>query len=165
MKQPDIHRFVRMNQVDDLRLAIRNGAAINETDEYGRTALHHAVAYKNKEAILFLTESGADVTVQDQIGATALHYSIEYKLIWVAEALLVREPKLVSIGDHYGNQPLWTATFGTRDNDEIVSLLLRYGADPGHRNMVGLTPIDIAIRRGQDELRRILEASKHESAP
>ena len=32
-------------------------------------------------------------------------------------------------------------------NYELVTLLLRYGANPDHRNNVNLTPVDIAIRK------------------
>jgi ankyrin repeat protein len=152
----NLHDCARFNRLDELQALIRKGVNINEENEFGSTALHGAIAYKNLDAIALLLEHGADVAVQDRDGSTALHYACEHKLPRVAEELLKRNPGLVAIADKYGNQPLWTAAFNPKGDYGLVQLLLRYGADPQHRNNVNMAPIDMAKRRGDDALVRIL---------
>jgi ankyrin repeat protein len=147
-----------MNRVEDLRAAIAKGADLNEKNKFGATPLHSAIANKSLEVIPLLLEHGADVTTQDSDGKTALHYAIEHNLPDVAREVLKRNPSVVAIADQYGNQPLWTAVFNAKGNYELVSLLLHYGADPGHLNKVNLRPLDIAKRRHDNALLRILES-------
>ncbi len=126
----DIHRFARMGDLDSLRSAVAGGANINERDEFGSTALKCAIAEKRVDAVMLLLEMGAYVSDQGKDGSTALHYAIEHKLPCVLEALLKKCPEAVSIADKHGNQPLWTAVFNARGDDEMVKMLLEYGADP-----------------------------------
>jgi len=158
MKAPDMHEDARMNRVDDLQTAIMGGADVNEKDCFGATPLHCAVAEKQLEAISLLLRNGADVTAQDRDGKTPLHYAVEYNLPAVAEDMLKINRAAISIADKHGNEPLWTAAFNAKTNYEFVTLLLRYGADPGHRNNVNLTPLDIPKRKGDETLLRILES-------
>lgn len=156
----DQHACARFNRLEELRRLITNGVNLDKKDEFGAAALHYAIAYKNFDVIALLLEHGADVTVQDSDGSTALHYACEHKLPHVAEELLKKNPGLVAIADKHGNQPLWTAAFNPKGDYELVLLVLRYGADPEHRNNVNLTPIDSAKRSGDDALLQILESKK-----
>ena len=70
-----------------------------------------------------------------------------------------KNPGVVAIADRYGNEPLWTAAFNAKGNYELVSLLLRHGANPTHRNNAGLSPLDIPKRKRDDALLCILESS------
>jgi ankyrin repeat protein len=145
--------------VQELKGAMGKGLVdLNEKDEFGATALQYAISYKNLEVIALLLEHGADVAVQHNDGSTALHIAVESKLPQVADELLKRNPGLVAIADKHGNQPLWTAAFNPKGDYELVLLLLRYGADPEHRNNVNLTPIDSAKRSSDDTLLQLLES-------
>lgn len=156
----DLHACARFNRLEELRGFIANGVNVNEKDESDTTALLYAIAYKNREAIAVLLEHGADVAVQDSDGKTSLHIAIEYKLPDVAEELLKKNPGLVAIADKHGNQPLWTAAFNPKGDYELVLILLRYGADPEHRNNVNLSPIDSAKISSDNALVRILESKQ-----
>jgi ankyrin repeat protein len=147
-----------MNLVDDLQTAIMSGVDINEKDRFGATPLHYAIAEKSLEAISLLLKHGADVTAQDGDGKTPLHYAVEHNLPMVAEELLKKNPAVISIADRFGNEPLWTAAFNAKGTYEFVALLLRYGADPQHRNNANLTPLDIPKRKRDDGLLRVLES-------
>ncbi|WP_406700710.1 ankyrin repeat domain-containing protein [Singulisphaera sp. Ch08] len=63
----------------------------------------------------------------------------------------------VSISDRHGNQPLWTAALNARGNYEMVSMLLRYGANPNHLNNANLSPFDIAKRKNDSTMLQLLE--------
>jgi ankyrin repeat protein len=160
MKATDLHGYAVANRAAELKEAIQTGRNINEQDRFGATPLHSAIAYKNREAIHVLLDHGADVTIQDNDGSTPLHYAIEHGLLDVAEALVKVNAQVVAIADKSGNQPLWTAAFNSKGNYAFVSLLLRFRADPRHRNNGGLTPIDVAKRKRDDVLNEMLEAAQ-----
>jgi ankyrin repeat protein len=152
----DLHRLARCNSPDEVRAAIAAGADINARDEFGSTPLAYAVSEKRPDVVAVLLESGADVMVQDDEGSTALHSAIEHRLPEVAAALVKRDPRVVAVADVHGNQPLWTAVFNAKGKYEIVRLLLQHGADVGHRNNVGRTPLDMATRIADPALIQLL---------
>jgi uncharacterized protein len=51
---------------------------------------------------------------------------------------------LVDSEDIHGNTPLWRAVFNSRGRGDLIELLLSSGADRGHRNKRGKTPLDLA---------------------
>jgi len=156
VKSVDIHKYARMNLLEELRKAISTGVDLNQKDRFGATALHDAISQKRIDVVLLLINHDADITSQDSDGKTSLHYAIEYNLPQVAEALLKKDRRVISISDKFGNQPLWTAV--AKGRYEFVTLLMRYGADPEHRNNVNLAPVDIPKRKKDDSLLRILES-------
>ncbi|MEZ6056668.1 MAG: ankyrin repeat domain-containing protein [Planctomycetaceae bacterium] len=159
MIQIDLRKLAIQNRVEELRTAIMEEADPNMKDRLGSTALLAAIAYKRLEVIPVLLEHGADVTAQDKDGSTALHYAIEHKLPAVLEALVERCPEAVFISDKHGNQPLWTAAFNARGEYEMVSTLLRNGANPNHCNNIGLCPLDTPKRKGELALLHLLESA------
>jgi ankyrin repeat protein len=157
-----IHDLVRSDGLEKLRKALEEGAVLDNKDEFGVTALQHAVAQKIDDAALLLLHHGADGTLRDPQGKTALHYAVEWNRYRVAEELIKRAPSIIEIADNFGNQPLWTAAFNARGDYRFVELLLKHGADPCHVNNVGKTPQDIGTRK-QDE--KLLQLLKSKSPP
>ena len=52
---------------------------INQYDDFWRTPLHTASAFRPSHALVgWLVENGVDLTATDDSGATALHYLIQY---------------------------------------------------------------------------------------
>jgi ankyrin repeat protein len=50
----------------------------------------------------------------------------------------------VDAANSYGNTPLSTAVFNSRDRGELIQLLRHQGADPWHPNNTGQTPAGTA---------------------
>lgn len=155
---PDLHRLARMNRLDELSEAVTEGGDMNKKDEFGLTPLHCAIAEHNIDVASFLINNGADVVSQDNDGKTPLHYSIEHNLPAIAESILTKCPAAHGVSDKHGNEPLWTAAMNAKGEYQLVLLLLRYGANPEHRNRVNLTPLDIPKRKKNDRLLAILQS-------
>jgi len=158
MRKYTLHQLAQLGDANAIRDAIGNGADPDELDECGATPLCAAIAERRADISMLLLELGADASVQDIDGSTALHWAVENRLPSVLESLLKKCPDAVSISDKHGNQPLWTAAFNARGNYEMVECLLRFGADPHHRNKVELTPLDIPKRMKEPALLELLES-------
>ncbi|EAX86017.1 ankyrin repeat protein, putative, partial [Trichomonas vaginalis G3] len=57
---------------------ISHGININEKDNDGRTALHIAAFYNNREIAEILISHGININEKDNIGQTALHKATRY---------------------------------------------------------------------------------------
>ena len=58
-------------QIRLLELFLKSDVNVNEQDEYGRTALHHASILNNLEATVCLLKAGVGIFTVDNIGCTA----------------------------------------------------------------------------------------------
>jgi ankyrin repeat protein len=61
-----------------LKQLLAEGAAVDEVDEEGRTALHFAVGYGEIPCAKLLIEAGAKLDLVDNNKNTALHYAAGY---------------------------------------------------------------------------------------
>ncbi|KAF9961476.1 hypothetical protein BGZ72_003541 [Mortierella alpina] len=77
--------------------------------------------------------------------------------------LLLRLGSLVNIADRHGNTPLHFAVeYG--GVLEVVSVLVKEGADIEQRNTKGLKPLDVVRGEQSEEMRRILESGRSKTA-
>lgn len=65
------------NDVELAKVAIDNGADIDDKDRNGNTALHYCVYYKNYELMKYLVDNGANVNIQDNNGNTPLMLAVK----------------------------------------------------------------------------------------
>ena len=68
----------------------------------------------------------------------------------------------VSIADNDGNCAVTSAVLG--NHPQVLALLLEKGGDPNCRNRFGITPVDLAKKKGRKNLLRLLEQSHSRSA-
>jgi uncharacterized protein len=96
-----------------IRLLIRQGANVNETDKNGVTPLHRAVRFRSPAAVKVLLECGADPNAVDRkTRSTPLHRAV------------------TNTGA--------PATAGkSQQVDKIIRLLVDHGADPAIKNRAG----------------------------
>ena len=122
-------------------------------DEYGRTPLHLAVVERNLPRVRELLASGAHSSVQDDNGWTPLHFAAQDYLPDVA-ALLIQHGGAIDVQDSYGNSPLWRAVFCSQGRGELIAMLRRAGADPHLKNKSGVSPIELAHRIANYDVRQ-----------
>jgi Ankyrin repeats (many copies) len=90
----------RKGNVDIAEILLNSGADIEGKDRTGRTALHHAVAFKRHALVAFLTTHHAEVNPRDLHGCTPLDLAslpLDEKMVHLlkgagAERSLSREP-------------------------------------------------------------------------
>ena len=92
---------------DAARLLLREGAALELRDVYGRTALHHAASGNQEQLIRLLVESGADRDAKDCQGRTPA----DVMLIPHACAIVPFTSSQISIN----HQLTWCTCHGYRD--------------------------------------------------
>ncbi len=115
-----------------IRLLLRHGANVNETDKNGVTPLHRAVRFRSPAAVKLLLENGARVNAADRrTQSTPLHRAV------------------TSTGA--------PATAGKFEQVvEIIGLLLAHGADQTLKNKAGKTAREYVHR---PEILAILSAT------
>ena len=101
-----------------IRLLVRSGVSVQETDKNGVTPLHRAVRFRSPRAVELLIELGANVRAVDRkTRSTPLHRAVTS----------TGAPSMA------GKAPLAV---------EIAGILLSSGADPRAKNKNGKTPAD-----------------------
>lgn len=150
-----------------------NKARLFETDDEGRTVLHHAlIDVTSLDNLSVLLEAGADSLLRDFNGETALHYAVKSQL--VEHSLMLTEnggdlfiknnaglsplilafdkgPELtlnilvdnIDIRDRWGDTPLSHSV--QWEYADIVQALLSKGADVNHKNKQGGTALHRAV--------------------
>jgi ankyrin repeat protein len=121
--RPALHWAAENGLLDIAALLIEQGADPNETDQFGNTALHLALA--NPQMVELLLASGADVNAKNAMGNTPLHLAVKYRRS--VEILLAAGAK-VDARNGLDKTPLnYAMRQGTYDLT-IVEMLIRAGA-------------------------------------
>ena len=108
---------------------------VNAKDSKGRTPLHHAAEFGEKDEVRALIAGGAPVNAQDNSGYTPLHFVEDRD---VAE-LLIAGGALVNAQNNSGYTPLHLV-----ENRDVADLLIAKGADINARTIDGDTPLHSA---------------------
>ncbi len=142
--------------VEVVALLLKNGAKVSATDSEGKTALHHAAAGGNTEAIKLLIERGAEVDPKDTLyGRTPLH-NAAYSGNAETAAVLLAHGADISAADNAGFQPIHAAARG--GNLPVLKFFLEKGADIAATESHGGTPLHLATMEGKlDAVRLLLE--------
>lgn len=143
--KPPICAAVLYNSPRVLDILIKAGAKVNRN---GRTPLHVAAAH-SRLADAFCTlllAAGAKVNARDLIDATPLHFAA-----WARNAgavrLLIDFGAKVNASGPDDTTPLHSTLRSREHRDglrETITALLDAGADPDIRDVLGLTPRDLA---------------------
>ena len=129
------------------------------------SALVAAVYNGEVGCVELLVSRGADVDELGKIGGhamTALHAAARRGHTDLA-SYLIAAGATVDSRDHFGYTPLHYASIAGQKG--VVLLLISEGADVNARTQDGLSPLDYAIKRGHDEIAKILQGSNRVSPP
>jgi ankyrin repeat protein len=139
---------------------IKAGADANAENRRGATALHYACdarpraekawnSSKQRSVIELLLGAGSDIEHKDKVGAAPLHRAVRARSPQAVRSLLERGARVDATHGRQRTTPLHIATHSTgasgtkgthAEQQEIVQLLLQYGADPGVRDAKGHFP-------------------------
>jgi len=102
-------------------LAGKGNKAINESDEQGKTALHHAVVQNKHDVVQWLLAHGAAIDNKDADGLTLLHWAAEKGHTAVAELLLAKGAD-IQAKSNLGGAPLHRAA--EKGHTTVAELLI-----------------------------------------
>jgi uncharacterized protein len=142
-----------INDVSAISELLARGARVDECDKDGRTPLMHATINKQLDIMRLLLNSGADPDIQDKSGWSALHFAAQARSAESVE-LLVSHRATVDVADNHGNTPLFRAIFCHRVGGDVVSMLLRLGADRHRENKHGVSPAKLAHKSANHDVRK-----------
>ena len=183
-RQNDLFRAIKERNFDLFNRVLIAGADPNGVNRDGISPLNYLInsypVMKEPEKFLYvLLNSGANVNAVDSSGMSPLELAFKrssfsstadnrQKAHVLIEMLLKKgaEPNIkthmiVDASDdvfrarvYTGYTPLHAAVLS--EKPELVELLLTYGADRNPKNDLGETPLDIAVRRNNEAIVKIL---------
>jgi len=142
-----LRRASARGDIQTIKEALNEGASINATGGYNRTALHFAIAKEpeNVDSVCqILLASNAAVDVRDKGGSCPIHLAAENGLEGVVSQLVGSGAEPDARDDVYGRTALhWASESG---NESVVLKLLEAGATADVKDSVkdGNTPLDVA---------------------
>lgn len=149
------------NHVEIFRRLLAVGADIDAPDHVPNSPLMTASVNGYVDIVRLALAAGADVKSLNQYGGTALIPACHYGHVEV-----VRELVKSKIDINHVNNLGWTALLetvilgdGGARHQEIMGLLLQYGAKVNLADRDGVTPLAHARKRGYKEMVRLLEAA------
>ncbi|MHA7582311.1 ankyrin repeat domain-containing protein [Paenibacillus vandeheii] len=153
---------VHGNKPETARLLIEAGADVNIQDQRLDNMLLYASAEGLRELVELAIKAGADTRLTNRFGGTALIPAADRGHVDIVEILLTSTDVDVNHINNLG----WTALLeavilgdgGTR-HQQIVALLLQYGADPLIADRDAVTALAHASRNHYIEMERMLTQS------
>jgi serine/threonine-protein phosphatase 6 regulatory ankyrin repeat subunit B len=129
--------------------------ALQETDNQGWTALHHAALWGHEEAVTFLLGKGAQANSRDENDTTPFMISCQDGHMGVARLLLQHVgAQVAQEADDRGWTPLHSAS--RWGHEETVTFLLGQGAQANSKDENGATPFMMACWQGHLGVVRLL---------
>lgn len=146
-----------------LHLALKKGGdtqgwlitsrTISATDGSGNTALHYAVEWGLKAAVVSLIEKGANPEAKNANGETPL-FSAAKTNDPAMIALIVKGGSSIKARDNFGSSPLHTAV--RWDADASVRELVQLGIDVNAQNVAGKSALSEAVLAGKLSTAKLL---------
>ena len=123
------------------------------------TGLIEVTIRNDVEGVLKLLESGINPNQSDSARWTPLHYAAQNLNIRIAK-LLSQHGAGIDNKDSNGNTPLWRATFNTRADGDFIKMMLEYGADPLSENDSRVSPLDLANRIDNYDMKKYFKTKQ-----
>jgi len=147
----------RLECHDLMERLLQNGAAVNASDESGRTALIDAASRGLTEAVRILLDAGAEIEAKTKTEEkTALMLAADQGHVKVVQ-MLVAQRSNVNARDSDGKTALIVAA--ARGYADIVQLLLQRGADINAKDRFENTALRNAEKYGGPEVTQLLRSA------
>lgn len=132
----------RKNQPVSIRWLLGHGASKDQADNYGASALMHALYAKSKDAANVLLDSGAKVDIATKNGITPLHVAANLGDSAILSRILSRTRKVDRV-DQDGTTALMFAV--SEGHLPAVKMLVQRGANSSARRKT--YPVQIGLRQ------------------
>ncbi|MCH8296136.1 VCBS repeat-containing protein, partial [Candidatus Poribacteria bacterium] len=153
----DFFKAVRENNIESVRVALKNGANVNAKNALGNTGLMIAAIQGHVAVGRLLVEQGADVNVKNIKGNSALIFSIHATgNVDFARMLIENGADLNARNSDNETALMYAASKGHAD---ILRLLIENGADIYIKNANGLNALKLAISKGDDAIVDMLKSA------
>jgi ankyrin repeat protein len=163
--QTPLMRAAARGDVTSLRLLLATKMDVNTKNGAGETALMFAATSGSADAVRFLLENGADARVRSKRNETALGNAGTAGVEETVRLLLDRGAE-VNVRNIRGFSPLMLAAGSDTVPAAAVKLLLAKGADTSFTADYDENALDLAAKRGDTEVTRLLGgASRKPAAP
>ena len=127
---------------------------INARFENGDTVLHLAAMHKHYALLTQFITAGASLESRNEWEDSPLHIAVKQNDTVMVEKILEAGAN-ANARDTNNATPLHLA-IANKDSQEIIKMLLNYGADLASRNILGETPLHIAMNQTHQELIALL---------
>jgi len=135
--------------------ALKQGFSVNKQDAQKRTLLMYAAFNGHTNIIQILLTAGANVNTTDESGSTALMFAASGKNLPAVKLLVKKGAKVNAIDTNEHWTPLmWAAAEG---QTEIVSYLLKKGANPALKDVDGDTAESFATSKKHPEVVQVIQ--------
>jgi len=164
-----IHKLARQGEVESMREILDRLAKheavkqdLNWQDKQGKTPIFYAVEYGHDKLVKLFLDRGSDVMIENNNGWTVLHTAVNADKEATAALILEHarvEPqkkRLLETIDKSKRTALHIASFKSREG-EMVSLLLKHGADSNAQDASGNTGAKLAAKTGRRKSKELLE--------
>ncbi len=135
-----------------VRLLLAHGAKPNTRDKYGRTPLHQATDHP--AVVRLLLAHGAKPNTRDKHDRTPLFMATLWRGKKASVDILLANGADPNATNPYGETPLHRAVI--HQDGTLAGQLLGAGAHVNAKTDCGLTPTDIAVRRGYQHRAKVL---------
>jgi L-ascorbate metabolism protein UlaG (beta-lactamase superfamily) len=146
---PIVYGSYYMND-EIIKMLVEHGGDVNYTTEDKSSILHNVCYQGSEDLIGYLITKGANVNAVDQSGNTPLHIAIQNSNKEAIGILCKNTRDLNQKEKHYGNTPLHFAAIN--GDLETSKMLIESGADAKITNLLGISPVDYAVKYGYDKL-------------
>jgi ankyrin repeat protein len=140
---PKLEEAVLLGNLPLVQTLLKEGYAIDEKDNYGRTILYYAIVKGFTDIANELCLANTNVNNQDKTGKTPLHFVAIHYQPEIAKMLLLHGAD-VNLRDTNGNTPISDAVFNSKGNTDIIVLLKQHGADYNTPNNYGMSAKGLA---------------------
>lgn len=145
-----LYPALKRGNIDQIERHIYWGTDLNKPDPDGQMPLHVAATSGRYVVVELLLDSGATIDIQDQQGQTPLYDAIMQGRTKVAQLLIKR-------GANFDpDQLLLEAVRNQVADRDVISFLVKQGADVNHTGPDGDSPLHIAVKSDFRVLTRLL---------